>query len=212
MNLTRKTLSAIYLVACVSAPFAVLGVGQEAAAAENVAQEIAIMQDEIVVADARPVPDSEMGELRAGFWDVSGFLMKFAVDVEAQIDGALMFVRSLVVQPTVNGAMEASSTAKLLAENLPAGTTATVLEDGAGVVLSDQAGKQTALLNQSSVGALTNVIMNTADNVNVSQTMNVDLVLQNVDNLVSQVTAMKAMSAPAGLFQTARMHTIGFGL
>lgn len=170
-----------------------------------------ILEDELRIADAQIVPDSEMGELRAGFMDPSGFLLKFAVDVKSQIDGALTFVRSLVLQHDHNGHLQASTSTELLSQNLPEGTTANVIDNGKGIVISNGSG-QTTILNQTSSGALTNMIVNTANNVDVSQTMNIDLVLQNVSSIVGQLSALKNINAPAGIMnQASQMHRIGFG-
>ena len=169
------------------------------------------LYDEIQIADAQPISNDEMGELRAGFIDPTGLLFRFAVDVKSQIDGALMFVRSLVLETGARGHYTATASSQVMPENLPAGTTASVIDKGAGVVVSSDQGK-TTLLNQPSSTSFASVIVNQADNRVVSQTVNIDLVLQNVQASMAQMSAIKNYHAPAGLFQSARMHTIGFGL
>lgn len=179
--------------------------------AKRAAQTKFMPKDEVVLAEAQILPDKEMAELRAGFIDPTGFIYKFAVDVQSHVNGALMFVRSLVLQPGLNGHFEATKNTQLLAENLPDNTKADVLDQGAGVVLTSEEGK-TTLLNQTSNHSFTNVILNTANNRIVSQTMNIDLVLQNMKIIMAHVSSIKNINAPTGLHQLSRMHTVGFGL
>jgi hypothetical protein len=166
--------------------------------------------DEILVAEADVVSNGEMAEMRAGFIDPSGLLFRFAVDVKSQIDGALMFVRSLVLETTSPGHYTASANNQVINENLPVGTTAAVIDNGAGVVVSSEKGT-TTLMNQPSSSSFASVVVNQASDVVVSQTMNIDLVIQNVQASMRQLTDLKSFNAPAGLNQSAHMHTIGFG-
>lgn len=169
--------------------------------------------DEVSFDQAQLVPASEMAEMRGGFIDPSGLIFRFAVDVKSQIDGVLTFVRSLVLQANeITGQMHAESKAELVTEpSLPSGTTAHIVNDGAGVVVKHEQGQQTTVINQAASGAITNVVMNTADNVQVAQTINIDLVLQNVGDLVGQVSAARGMVSAAGLHHAGHMHRIGFG-
>ena len=174
--------------------------------------EVVDPDDQLIMADAGIVSAQDMGEMRGGFIDASGFIYKFAVDVKSHIDGALMFVRSLVLETGHNGhGFQVASTSQVMTENLPQGATADVLKNGAGVVVSSDEGK-TTMINQPSSGIFSSVILNAADNRNISQTVNIDLVLQNVNNSLGQLSALRTMNAPASLFQSARMHSVGFGL
>ncbi|MDX9690330.1 MAG: hypothetical protein RBT70_07715 [Alphaproteobacteria bacterium] len=199
---------------------------------ENAAKVAAILLEpsELDLAGAIEVADADMGDVRGGFIDPTGMIFRFAVDIKSQIDGALMFVRSLVLQHTDsihdsvqqavneslpksqgNSGFVASSSSEVIQENIPHGTEVKVMENGSGLVISNSQG-QTTFINQTSAGAFSNVIMNTADNRIITQTMNIDLVLQNMTNVINNVADIRSRLAPAGLGQIAHMHTIGFGL
>lgn len=199
---------------------------------DNAAKVSAILMEpsELDLAGAIEVADADMGDVRGGFIDPTGMIFRFAVDIKSQIDGALMFVRSLVLQhtDTIHEAVQqsvhaslpksegssglvASSSSEVIQENIPQGTDVKVMENGSGLVISNSQG-QTTLINQTEAGAFSNVIMNTADNRIITQTMNIDLVLQNMTNVINSVADIRSRMAPAGLGQIAHMHTIGFGL
>ena len=170
-------------------------------------------EDSVQLAEARIVSDAELGVMRAGFIDPTGMIYRFAVDVESQIDGALTFVRSLVLQPDgANGQMAATTSSQLVAGALPEGTTAQVVNGGEGVLMTSQDGRYTALFNRGSSGNIANVIFNTADNRNISQTVNIDIALQNVSAVMGQLSALGNVNAAANMYQSSRMHTLGFGM
>ena len=167
--------------------------------------------NKIHLAGAERVAKKDLAEMRAGFINPAGFIFKFAVDIKSQIDGTLAFVRSLVVQADVNGSFQTTDTTHIVEQPLPTGTTATVLEGGTGVVVSNGEGQQTTIINQAADN-FTSVILNTIDNQNISQTVNIDIVLQNLAPIMNQLTNLKNALAPAGLGQSAHMHAIGMGL
>jgi hypothetical protein len=199
----------------------------------NAAMVVAILAEpsELDLVGAIEVADADMGQVRGGFFDPTGLIFRFAVDIKSQIDGALMFVRSLVLQHTdtihdsvqqsvqaslpkseaPDSGLVASSSSEVIQQNIPQGTEVKVMENGSGLVISNSQG-QTTLINQTAEGAFSNVIMNTADNRIITQTMNVDLVLQNMTNVINSVADIRNRMAPAGLSQISHMHTIGFGL
>lgn len=168
-------------------------------------------EDTIILAEAKVVRDRDLGEMRGGFVDPTGLIFKFAVDVQSQVNGALAYVRSLVLQADGAGQMQASSSSNVMQQNLPSGTTASVVNNGAGIVISSQEGQQTTMINQAANGAITNVVLNTANDMNISQVVNIDLVLKSIDPLMGQFSNLKNMNAPGGLNQIARTHSVGFG-
>lgn len=175
--------------------------------------EVVDPEDHLSFAEAELVSAQDMGEMRAGFIDPTGLIFKFAVDVKSHIDGALMFVRSLVLEP-MKGSHEmqiVTNNSQAMPENLPQGTAVDVIKSGAGVVVSNENGK-TTIINQPSSGIFSNVILNSANNRDISQTMNIDLVLQNVKTNMGQFSGLRGMNSPAHLFQSSRMHAVGFGL
>ncbi len=169
--------------------------------------------NKIQLAGAERVAKKELAEMRAGFINPAGFIFKFAVDIKSQIDGTLAFVRSLVVQADlINGGFQTTDTTHVVEQaTLPTGTTVKVLDGGVGVVVSDGQGEQTTIINQAA-DSFTSIILNTIDNQTISQTVNIDLVLQNLAPIMDQLSNLKSSLAPAGLGQSAHMHSIGFGL
>jgi hypothetical protein len=176
---------------------------QRAVATEN--------EDVLVMADAQPLATEDMAEMRAGFIDPSGLIFSFGVNVQTQIDGALMYVRSLVLQADPAGQLTATANTQLLSQNLPAGVTANIINNGGGVQVTDKNGN-TTIVNQTANGALANIIMNTANNRNVTQTMNIDLVLQHVQSIMGNVSGAGQTALLSGLArQSAHMHSVGLG-
>jgi hypothetical protein len=166
-------------------------------------------RDALDMAGAKPLSDREMSNARGGFIDPTGMILRFAVDVKTQIDGAMTFVRSIVMAPDASGHLAASSTSQMQAQNLPAGTTASIIDNGRGVTVTDSKGNTTAL-NQTASGVLASIITNTADFRQVTQTMNIDLVLQNVHSITSQINGGGA-GAINSLGLGARLHNVGIG-
>lgn len=189
----------------------------EAAPVEEEPVSVSVVEPEtgediapFMVAEAEQLPDAVMNEMRAGFIDPSGMIYRFAVDVRTEMDGALAFVRSIVLQADPQGQLQATNTMQLLSQNLPAGAVANVLNNGGGLAITDKNGN-TTLLNQTPTGALANVIINTADNRNITQTMNIDIVLNHVQTIAGAANAGHIPPALAGLAQGAHMHKLGFG-
>jgi len=174
------------------------------------AQQVPSSADEIVIADAIALSPHDMEETRAGFIDPTGYLVKFAVDVKTQIDGALTFVRSMVLQPDASGQFQTTASSQVMPQNLPEGTTARITANGTGAVVTSSQGI-TTVLTQGANGSIANIIFNTANNRDITQTMNLDLVLRNVNAALGPI-GLHNLNAPAGLNQGAHMHTLGFGL
>lgn len=179
-------------------------------APQQVVETVVDPEDHIIMAEASVVSSQDMGEMRAGFMDASGLMFKFAVDIKAQVDGALMFVRSLVLETVKSGGFHVASSSQVMPENLPTGTSVDVVNNGAGVVVSGDEGK-TTMLNQPSNGVFSNVILNAANNRDIAQTMNIDLIVQDVKNNFGQFSALKNMNLPSSLFQSSNLRSIGLG-
>ncbi|MDD5586460.1 MAG: hypothetical protein PHY92_05835 [Alphaproteobacteria bacterium] len=164
--------------------------------------------DEIIMADAEVLYASDMEETRGGFIDPTGLIFRFAVDVRTRIDGIVSYARSLVLEPGIGGHLQASSTTKIQeAPNLPVGTIASIIENGNGIVVDDNSGK-TTVLNQTPTGSIASVITNTADNRVVSQTMDINIILNNIPNLRSHGHGSGGFSA---FSQGIRSRAMGHG-
>lgn len=165
--------------------------------------------DELTLAEAEVLSTSDMGQLRAGFVDPSGYLVSFAVDVRTTIDGSLMFVRSLVLS-MVNGQFQTTDSSQLVSGGIPTGATANLIDDGKGVSITDENGN-TTLLNQTAQGTFANVILNAASNRDIAQNMNINIVLGNMQTIAGGAIAGVAQHVAGftALAQTARAHASG---
>lgn len=165
--------------------------------------------DTIFVADAAGLTDGQMGELRGGFMDPSGLFLRFAVDVRTLVGGSLLFIRSLVLQPDVNGALQATSSHQILPIDLPDGMAVAQINDGKGITITDAKGHTTAI-NQTANGTFANVILNNATGRNVTQNMDIHIVLRHMQNVSGAAfTSGGAVAGLSALAQTARTHAAG---
>ena len=160
----------------------------------------------LAAADTRLSAD-EMENLRGGFADPSGLIYRFAVDVQTTLEGARIFSRSLVVTPTGAGQFQAATAATAAHENLPANVTMNVLSNGTGVLLTDESGQKTTVINQTAGGAPTSIIANTASNREIAQSVNVTLTLQSM-KAVSEFS--RAATQSATFVQHTAMRALGF--
>lgn len=167
-----------------------------------------LMDDEIVIADAEVLHTTDMEDLRGGWIDPTGLIYRFAVDVHTHVDGIVSYARSLVLQAGIDGHLQATSSTQLQeAPNLPTGTIANIIDEGKGLVVSDDSGT-TTILNQTQSGALANVIMNSANNRVVSQTMDISIVLNNLPNLHAHSSGLRSFSP---LSESISMRSMRFG-
>ena len=158
---------------------------------------------------ATPLAAKDMDEMRGGFIDPSGLLLRFAVDVRTLVDGSVAFIRSLVIQPDQSGQLQATGNTQLLTQNLPSGATASLIDNGKGIIITDPKG-QTTVINQTTQGAFTNIILNAASDRAVTQNMNVDIVLRNMQSAMGVVsTATAHMGGFSALTLIARSHAAG---
>lgn len=196
-HLSGSFLITLFVVIFLSAVFPVKGV---------MAQE---MDDNVLLTGAKRISDKDMDNMRAGFIDPSGMIYRFAVDVKTQIDGAITFVRSIVMMPDINGHLSATSNTQFGNSNMQNGVVANVINNGRGVSVSDSKGK-TTVLNQTDSGALASIVLNSADNRLITQSMDINIVLQGVQTAMIHANG-GALSSINGLMQGARMHNLGFG-
>jgi hypothetical protein len=207
MNTWRKFTSHI-LTPALMAAFFLTGGMNPVLANGALEDELGLPDNEIVLAEADVLPASEMEETRGGFRDPSGFIYRFAVDVRTHVNGAVSYARSLVLEPGANGQLHATSTAQIQeAPNLPVGTIAKIIENGKGIEVNDSSGK-TTVLNQTQSGSIASVITNTANNRVISQTMDINIILKNIPNLIANGRNLGNVSAFA---QGIRGRAMGIG-
>jgi hypothetical protein len=168
--------------------------------------------DEIDLGDkAQVLAKSDMAKLRGGFFDGAGLIYRFAVNVRTIFGGAQVYMRSLVVEQQNGKLQTTTNTNALDTQNLPEGTQATVINGGGGVVVMDGKGGQTTILNENGNGTPTSIINNTASNVNVSQTVNLDLTLQNMGPFMQQLNIAQENAALSNLADSISQTAIGMG-
>ncbi|MGB4100291.1 MAG: hypothetical protein WBK91_00045 [Alphaproteobacteria bacterium] len=131
---------------------------------------------EIVLA-AQNLSRDEMAGLSGGFIDPNGFIYRFAVNVQTQLDGMLLFVRSFVLETVNNQLQVAENSHQLYDQNLGDGKQAAVTGNGDAVVITDGQGGQTVAQNQLSNGLPSSVINNTANGMNIAQSVGLDLTI-----------------------------------
>lgn len=151
-----------------------------------------------------PVAPGELATQRGGFMDPGGVLLRFAVDVHAQIDGTLTFVRSLLVAPDQNGQLQTASGQNLQSGPLPAGSSVTLINNGTGVLYQNAAGQQTRLLSQTPGGLPSSIVTNTMNNLTIGQTVRMDLTLQNMQGVLNNITAESLNTARLNVMQSLR--------
>lgn len=164
-------------------------------------------EDEIVIAEAEALDASTMANTRGAYRDPTGHIYRFAVDIRTRIDGAISYARSLVLQSDSRGDLHATSSAKLETVNLPTGTIANIINNGGGLVVEDTKGN-TTVLNQTPTGSIASVVVNSANDRVVSQTVDINILLKNITNLVSNSGALRNLSA---LSQSVRTRMLGIG-
>ncbi len=164
--------------------------------------------DSIDVADIKPMSDSDMDNLRGGFVDPTGLIYRFSIDVQVALDGSKIYSRSFTLAPTgPSNQLQATSTTNLAAQTIPNNLNVNLLNNGSGLIITDAKGHTTSVLNQTSAGAPASIIINTADNRTISQSVKVSLTTQNTPFLAnSQLTN----SIGSALAQHSVLHSIGF--
>ncbi|MDD5586968.1 MAG: hypothetical protein PHY92_08455 [Alphaproteobacteria bacterium] len=202
MKISRRLRRVVFLLSLLSAAAAGMMPSQGARAM--------VPADDVFVEGGRPLSSEEMTGLRAGFIDPTGLIYSFAVDVKSMVDGTLAFVRSLVLQAGPNGQFNAVSNAQLLPQNLPAGMVANITNNGGGLTVTDNNGN-TTFLNQTAGGNFTSAIMNSADNRNAAQTVDMSIVLQNISGVTAGASNAAANPSANVLAQVTTLHNLGLG-
>ena len=160
--------------------------------------------DAVMLTDAAIIPDSEMAEMRGGFFDIGGIIYRFAVDIRTQVDGALDFVRKIEV--VNNGKGFDSNTMTALVDG---GKGAQVTGNGTALIVPGQNGS-TVIMNQNGNGTPSSIIINTADNADITQTVNIDLTLQSSASVLSALSGAAA-DLTLAMQQLNALQSIGFG-
>ena len=126
----------------------------------------------------------------------------------ALLNGNEVFTRSLVVAPSVgNGQLQATATTNLLPNNIPTALSVNMLGNGTGVVVTDASGHNTTVLSQTANGAPASIILNTGNDRNVTQSVNVNLTLQNMAAIMSFI---HTTTQGAAMGQHAAIRSLGF--
>ena len=134
----------------------------------------------------RMMTDADMAEARGGFMTVAGFTFGFGVVVRSYVNGQLALQTQLTWTPT--GAMTeqvqhnvpgVSDLASAMAGLMAGGVDLRGLNNAGGVAVIDGNGA-TAILHNITTSQLQNLIINNADNRNIRQDMELNLVLPDL--------------------------------
>lgn len=156
--------------------------------------------DTIALADASaPLSPGQMANLRGGFVDPNGFLVSFAVNVQTEVDGNVSFTRSFTIAPAANGQLQLANSNQSLTGN------ATILNNGAGIQVTGPGGTVT-VLNQTAAGVPSSIVINTANNQNIKQTVDVGITLQNMQSILSKIGLVQQANALAAMMQNVARH------
>jgi len=129
---------------------------------------------------AEVVTEEAMGEMRGGFIAIGGLQIGFGATVRTYADGALALVTQLtwtpngVIAHTTTGELSARIDAAVAAQLAGLGVSGLAGADGVAVFGPTGA---TAVIHRVTDGNLQNFVINTQDNVNFRQEVEVELVL-----------------------------------
>ena len=164
--------------------------------------------DYVGVAEATPLSLGEMENMRGGFADPSGLVYRFAVNVQTLLNGIEVFTHSLVVAPSVStGQLQATATTNFSPSNTPSGLNINMIGNGIGVVVTDSSGRSTTAMNQTANGAPASIIMNTGNDRNITQSVNVNLTLQNMTSIMNFIHTTSQVGA---MTQHSALRSLGF--
>jgi hypothetical protein len=165
------------------------------------------VEERIVLAEATPLSSEEMQDLRGGFIDPTGMIYNFSVNVKTALDGSEVFTRSLNVSPSgPGGQFQATTNANLMPQNFPSNVSVSMIGNGNGVAVTDAAGQRTTILNETASGAPASIILNTHDDRNIAQTVNLTLTLKNMASSMNLSRAANQSS----MVQRFSGHGLGF--
>jgi len=165
--------------------------------------------DRVALADAAPLSQDEMSDLRGGFIDPTGLIYNFSVNVQTALNGANVFTRSIDLSSVgPNGQLQASTSSTILPNNIPTGLNVGVIGNGSGVTVTNANGAVTTIMNQTAAGAPASIIVSTGSNLNVTQMVNATLTLQGLGAITNFLHGTVGQTAQ--LVQHVAMRSIGF--
>lgn len=133
--------------------------------------------------------ESELAEIRGGYYTAGGLTFDFGAQVRTFVDGQLALSTSLTWTP---GGLQSASTAGGANQPLAGTQLASVLAAlgygsttpaGAGVVVGSQGSGATVVLQQLDASHIANVVLNTADGRSIRQDTTLTLSLPQLPNL-----------------------------
>jgi len=165
-------------------------------------------EDRITFAEAEPLSHEEMQGLRGGFIDPTGIFYNFAVNVRTSLEGIEIFSRNIFVSAaeSTGGRLHGTSTASLSTEDLSNALAVSMLDRGSGITVRDTKGNTAMILNETSRGVPSSIIMNTTSDLNIAQSVGLTLTLKDQSSL----TALSQATVRAALAQRSALHMLGF--
>lgn len=138
------------------------------------------------LAGPRPMTDDDLAEARGGFMTAGGFTFDFGVVVRSYVNDKLALQTQLtwtptgpVTQQTQHSVPGVQDLASAMADLVAGGVDLTGLQNVGGVAVVDSDGA-TAILHNITTSQLQNLIINNADNRNIRQDMELNLVLPDL--------------------------------
>ena len=163
--------------------------------------------ERILLADANPLSSVEMNELRGGFIDPTGLIINFAVNVQTDLNGAQIFTKSFTITPSgPNGALQGVGNTNLISKNAPGNLNVGLIGNGTGILITNPNGQMTTVLNQTAAGTPSSIVMNTANNTNIAQSVAVSLALKNLSSVSNYVHTV----TQSALAQRTALRSLGF--
>lgn len=164
--------------------------------------------DQVTLTEAAELlSPTEMKDLRGGFIDTTGLICNFAVNVETLINGIEVFTKNITVAATGTGSeLQASANATLALQNLSSALKVSFENDGSGLTIAGANGQTTTVINQTSGGAPSSIVINTADNTDITQSVSVSLTLATQAAVAKYVNA----TARTALMNRVSIRSLGF--
>ena len=138
------------------------------------------------LAGPRPMTDDDLAEARGGFMTAGGFTFNFGVVVRSYINDALALQTQLtwtptgpVTEQTHHSVPGVEDLAVAMADLAAGGIDLAGLQNVGGVAVVDTDGA-TAILHNITTSQLQNLIINNADNRNIRQDMELNLILPDL--------------------------------
>lgn len=141
-------------------------------------------QDGTLFAGVEPIANEELGGLRGGFM-VAGLEFNFAIEIRTSFQNALNETVGLVTSINFNDAGQTTRSQTI--GTLPTGAT-TIMTGAQGSVQAALNTEATRILHDISPGKLTTIINNSANQMNVSQDMRLDVQAPNFSSFATNFT------------------------